>query len=95
MSDSPDGSAEQRMRDLFGRQSHFRDKCWYRSAQRVSREIKQFAKTEGLIIPYLHACHQLMNGAQDMLEPDVGCEVAIEAIALLEDRKSTRLNSSH
>ena len=91
MSDSPDGSAEQRMRDLFDRQSHFRDKCWYRSAQRVSREIKQFAKTEGLIIPYLHACHQLMNGAQDMLEPDVGCEVAIEAIALLESEEKARL----
>lgn len=91
MSDSPDGSAEQRMRDLFERQSQFRDKCWYRSALRVSREIKQFAKSEGLIIPYLHACHQLMNGAQDMLEPDLGCEIAIEAIALLESEEKARL----
>lgn len=86
-----DGSVDQRLQDLFQRQSELDDKCWYRSAQRVSREIRQVAKSEGLIVPYLHACHQLMNTAQALLEPEFGCEVAIEAIALLESEEKARL----
>lgn len=91
MSDLSDGSPEDRLRDLFQRQAEFRDQCWYRSAQRMSREIKLLAKSEGQVIPYLHACHQLMNSAQSLLEPEFGCEVAIEAIALLESEERARL----
>lgn len=91
MSDSPDGSPDDRLRDLFARQAEFRDKCWYRSAQRLSREIRQFAKSEGLVVPYLHACHQLMNTAQSLLDPQFGSEVAIEAIAVLESEERARL----
>ncbi len=91
MSESLDGSPEDRLRDLFARQAEFRDKCWYRSAQRLSREIRQFAKSEGLVVPYLHACHQLMNSAQSLLDPQFGCEVAVEAIAVLESEERARL----
>lgn len=81
---------EQRIDELFQRYSDLRDACLFRSAHRISREVKQIAKTERLVIPYLYANHQLMNNAQSLMEPKFGAEVAIESIALLESEERAR-----
>lgn len=91
MSDSPDNSVDQRIQDLYAKHSELYERGHYRSASRVSRELRQLAKAEGRIIPYLHANHQLMNAAQSLLEPNLGIEVAIDSIALLESEEKARL----
>jgi hypothetical protein len=82
--------AEQRIDELFSRYSDLRDKCHFRSANRLSREAQRIAKAERLVIPYLYANHQLMNNAQSLLEPDYGAKIAIESIALLESEERAR-----
>ena len=90
MSD-PEQSLDQRFQDLFSRLSQFRDRGLHRSSQRIAREVRQLAKSEGRVIEYLNGSFHLMNNAQSLLEPHFGIEVAIDSIALLESSEKARL----
>ena len=90
MSD-PEESLDQRFQDLFSRLSEFRERGLHRSSQRLAREVRQLAKSEGRIIEYLNGSFHLMNNAQSLLEPHFGIEVAIDSIALLESSEKARL----
>lgn len=91
MSETPDNSVDQRIQDLYAKHAELYGRAHYRSAARISRELRQLAKSEGRVITYLHANHQLMNSAQSLLEPNFGTEVAIDSIALLESEEKARL----
>lgn len=83
--------------DLDGRFADLRERAnelarvgQYRSELAVCRELRRLAKSEGRLLPYLDACFHLMNHAGGRLEPEVGAEVAIELIALLENEDHAR-----
>ncbi len=61
-----------------------------RSALRAGNEVMRLAKAEKKLIPYLRANFHVMNVAQDLLEPEMGRQSAIESIALLESADRAR-----
>jgi len=61
-----------------------------RSALRAGTEVRRLAKAEKKLIPYLNANFHLMTVAQDLLEPEMGRQAAIESIALLESPERAR-----
>jgi len=73
----------EKYRDLDDRQLN-------RSAMKVAVEAKRFAKSHRLLMPYLHACFSITNYAQDLFEPEIGADNAMEIIALVESEEKAR-----
>lgn len=61
-----------------------------RSALRVAQECRRLAKSERLLVPYLHASFRAMIRAVSVLQPEMGRDIAIELIALLESETAAR-----
>ena len=72
------------------------DKMLNRSALHVAREMKRFAKTNRLAIPYVFACFLMANESDDIFETVLGIDNAMEMIAYLEDpEKMKRLQNDY
>ena len=87
--DSDDREAE--LDDLEQKHDSFSDACQMRSALRVAQEIARIAKQEQLVVPYLNARFKMMNKARSVLDPDLGCEIAVELVSFLESEDRARL----
>ncbi|MFN7732283.1 MAG: tetratricopeptide repeat protein [Pirellula sp.] len=61
-----------------------------RSALLAAQECRRLAKSERLLIPYLHASFRAMIRAVSVLQPEMGRDLAIELIALLESETAAR-----
>ncbi len=86
--DAPD--VDTHLQELETRIDDLRDRGWYATACRLSREMKRLAKQEQRVIPYLKANFCLMNDAQSLFDPELGKEAAMESIALLESEELAR-----
>lgn len=89
MTDSPDDVRE-RLAALDAQHDDLNNRGHMRSALRVSQEMARLAREHGLVIPYLHARFKEMNRAHSVLEPELGCAVAVELVALLESEDRAR-----
>ncbi|WP_406693973.1 hypothetical protein V5E97_23310 [Singulisphaera sp. Ch08] len=65
-------------------------RCHYRTAIRLSAEIKRAAKAARRLRPYAWALHTVMNHATGLLDPEPGREAAVELIAILESEELAR-----
>lgn len=83
-------NVDDQIQQLTDRIDVFRKQCHWRSASRVSRELRSLAKSEGRIVPFLLANFYLMNDAQSLLEPAAGADYAVESIAYLESEEKAR-----
>ncbi|MCY2967425.1 MAG: hypothetical protein NT069_27955 [Planctomycetota bacterium] len=82
---------EEELNLLEEKHDAFNESCEMRSALRVATEIARIAKQEQLVVPYLNARFKMMNKARAVLDPDMGCEIAVELVALLESEDRARL----
>lgn len=95
MSDTPHdpanaGDLDARLRQQERAAWDLRVECLYRAAQRTAAEVRRVAKAERRLVPFLGANFHLMNVAQNLLEPALGRDAAVENIALLEDPDRAR-----
>lgn len=84
-------SREDELELLEQKHNAFSDACQMRSAMRVAQEIARIARQEQLVVPYLNARFKMMNKARSLLDPELGCEIAVELVALLESEDRARL----
>lgn len=89
MTDESD-DVDQRLSEIEDRIRQAGARCHNRSEIRLAREGRQLAKQERRVIPYLSFSFNLINSADDVLAMKLGCEVAVEMIALLEDEERAR-----
>jgi tetratricopeptide (TPR) repeat protein len=81
---------DQQLDRLFEKLEEFDDRCLFRSARQVATEISRLARSEQRLLPYLRSQFRLMNLAQSTFEPELGRDVALELIALLESEERAR-----
>lgn len=90
MNDEIEQDVDQRLEEMDNKETELNQKCYYRSAARVAREIRRVAKAEKRLLPYLGGTFTLMNHAADLLDPVVGREASVELIGLLESEDRAR-----
>ncbi|HET6247090.1 MAG TPA: hypothetical protein VFE47_05265 [Tepidisphaeraceae bacterium] len=76
--------------EQIDRVHELREKCLNRSALRVAEDVRRSAKAQQRLIPFLGASFGLMNISQNILEPAIGRDAAMEAIALLQSPERAR-----
>lgn len=93
MSDEGDSKSQlnQRFEALFAAYKRNYDARLLKSGSHVAREIRRLAKAERQLNPYIRATYCLMVDASCLLQLDVGCDTALELIALLEHEDRARL----
>lgn len=89
MSDEP-SDFDERFDQLKQRQEELNDRCYRRSSVRLANEAKRLAKSERKLIPYLRASFSVMVDSVSLLEPNVGRDIAVELIGLLESPDQAR-----
>jgi tetratricopeptide (TPR) repeat protein len=89
-SDPDHQTLEQRLDGLLDRMSDLIRKCHFRSALRVTQEVRRLARAEEKVIWYLHALFHEADLAKDLLDPETTRERSVELIALLESEERAR-----
>ncbi len=79
-----------RFDELHEKYTNLANRQWVGSAMKVAVEAKRFAKSNNLLMPYLHACFSITNFAQSLFEPEIGADNALEIIALVESEEKAR-----
>jgi tetratricopeptide (TPR) repeat protein len=83
-------SFEETLAELQVRMSDLRENNLERSSVRVANEIRRLTKAERKLIPYLQSSFRAMVGSLSLLQPEMGRDIAIELISLLESESVAR-----
>ncbi len=88
--DDPTRNLDARMEEQLEAIGRLRAGGRARSALRAGMEVRRLAKAAKKLIPYLNANFHVMIVAQDLLEPEMSRQSAIESIALLGSAERAR-----
>ncbi|GEM_PF-1132289 len=90
MPSEPRDAIDRQIEELWERGQVLEDRCWARSSLCVYRELRNLAKRERRLIPYIRATIAVSHEALDTFETELGMELAAEMIALLESEDHAR-----